>query len=115
MEIIKLTSMDHLNQVTADNANVLLIVSKNACPACDNLKRALENTALLQDALAGVVVAQAQMETVRNIVTTFGLRAAPTMIMFKDDDEVGRVTGFTAPAPLIEALHKAFNDVAQAA
>lgn len=114
METIQLTSLDHLNEVTASHANVLLIVSKNACPACDNLKRALENTALLQDALAGVTVVVAKMETVRNIVTTFGLRAAPTMILFKDDDEVSRLTGFTAPAPLIEALHKAFP-LAQAA
>jgi len=115
METIKLSSLDQLNQLTADNANVLLIVSKNACPGCENLKRALDNTALLQDALANVVVVIAQMETVRNIVTTFGLRQAPSMILFKDDEEVARLAGFMTPAPLIEAINKAFNPVAQAA
>lgn len=115
METIKLNSLDHLNEVTAAHSNVLLIVSKNACAGCDNLKRALEHSALLQAALVGVTVVQAQMETVRNIVTSFGLRMAPTMILFKDDEEVARKAGFESPDALIEALQQAFQPLAQAA
>lgn len=115
METIQLNSLDHLNDVTANHANVLLIVSRNACPGCDALAKALQNSALLQDALAGVTVAVAKIESIPTIISTFGLRQAPTMILFKDDEEVSRLTGFTAPAPLVEALHKAFTPVAQAA
>jgi thioredoxin 1 len=115
METTQLTSLDHLNQVTANNANVLLIVSRNACPGCDALTRALENNALLQDALADVTVVVAKLEKIPTIAPTFGLRQAPTMILFKEDEEVSRLSGFTVAAPLIEALQKAFNDVAQAA
>lgn len=115
METIKLSSLDHLNEVTSQNANVLLIVSKNACPACENLAKALENVDALKQALSGVTVVIAKMEEVRNIVTSFGLRSAPTMILFKDDEEVSRVVGFTHPKIVIEALEKAFTSVAQAA
>lgn len=115
MELIKFESLDHLNQVTADNSNVMVIVSRNACPQCDNLVRALQANDELRQALDGVVIGVAKLETVPTIAQTFGLRAAPSVLLFKDDEEVSRVIGFMSPAPLLKALLSAFVPVAEAA
>lgn len=115
MELIKFESLDRLNHVTADNSNVLLIISRSNCPQCDNLVRALKSNAELQAALAGVKVGIAKLEDIPTIATTFGVRAAPSMIMFKDDDEVTRLSGFMSAGPLLNALRNAYMDVAVAA
>lgn len=115
MELIKFETLDRLNHITAGNSNVLLIISRNACPQCDNLVRTLKTNAELQSALAGVVVGVAKLEDIPTIAQTFGVRAAPSMIMFKDDDEVSRLSGFMSPGPLLNALRNAYTDVAVAA
>lgn len=115
MELIEISSLDHLNEVTANNANALIIVSRNACPGCDALMRALNTNADLQSALDGVQVAVAKLEKIPTIAQTFGLRQAPSMLLFKDDEEVTRVTGFMQPAPLLAALRGTYQAVSQAA
>lgn len=111
MEITQATSLDQLNELTAAHAAVLLIVSRNACPGCVNLARALDANDELKAALADVTVVKVQLEQVPNIAQVFGLRAAPSMVLFKDDDEVSRVVGFQTPVALINALREAFSDV----
>lgn len=115
MELIKFESLDHLNTVTAENPNVMVIVSRNACPQCDSLMRALQANDDLRAALGDAVIGVAKLESIPAIASTFGLRQAPSVLLFKDDDEVSRVMGFTSPAPLLQALLNAFAPVAEAA
>jgi thioredoxin 1 len=115
MERITLNSVDQLNALTAARSNVLIIVSRSNCPGCDALERTLEHHAELRTALADTVVGIAKVEHMPNITQVFALRQAPSMILFKDDDEVARITGFQAPHPLIQALHQAFRPMAEAA
>lgn len=115
MEPIQISSLDQLNEVIAANANVLLVVSRNACPGCDALARSLETHSELQSALEGVTIAVAKVEKIPNIASIFGLRQAPSMILFKDDEDVAQVTGFQAPAPLIKAVRATYAPIAAAA
>lgn len=114
MERISLESVDQLNALTASKSNVLLVVSRNNCPGCDTLQRALDAHTELQTALDGVTVAVAKVEKMPNITQVFGLRQAPTTILFKDDDEVGRVHGFQLPT-LVELLQRFFSPLPIAA
>ncbi len=115
MEITKLTSIDALNAFTADNENALLIISRNACAGCNALDGALKTNAELQAALAGVQVAVVKLEDVPTIASTFGLRMAPSMILFREDDEVARLTGFEGASKLINAAREHFAALAAAA
>ena len=115
MELIKFESLDHLNKVTSENANALVIVSRNNCPQCDSLIRALQANDELRNALSGVTVGVAKLEAIPSIATTFGLRQAPSLLFFKDDEEVSRLAGFTSPAPLLKALLDVFAPLAEAA
>lgn len=115
MEISKLTSIDALNAFTADNTNALVIVSRNACAGCNALDGALKTNAELQAALAGVKVAVVKLEDVPTIASTFGLRMAPSMILFREDDEVARLTGFEGAGKLIAAAREHFEVLAVAA
>ncbi|WJJ55068.1 thioredoxin family protein [Xanthomonas phage RTH11] len=115
MEITKLTSIDALNAFTADNTNALVIVSRNACAGCNALDGALKTNVELQAALAGTAVALVKLEDVPDIARTFGLRMAPSMLLFKEDDEVARLLGFEGPAKLLAALRANFCELAEAA
>lgn len=116
MELTNLTSLDELNDATAANAQVLLIISRSNCPGCVALTKALETHTELQTALEGVKVLQIKLEDVPTIAQTFGVRMAPSMILFREDDEVQRVMGYTGPQPLLTALRAAFAPtLAQAA
>ena len=116
MELQQFTSVDQINEATASNENVLLIISRANCPGCDNLARALETNADLRAALEGVTVGTVKLEVVPTIAATFGVRMAPSMILFREDDEVRRIMGFTAPTELLLAARAAFGaPVAEAA
>ena len=116
MELSNLTSLDALNDATATHDKVLLIVSRNACPGCVALSKALETHAELQSALAGVKVVQIKLEAVPTIAQTFGLRVAPSMILFSNDEEVKRVLGFNGPNELLSAVRAVFApELAEAA
>ena len=116
MELQQFTSVDQINDTTAENENVLLIISRANCPGCDNLARALATNVELQTALAGVTVGVVKLETVPTIAATFGVRMAPSMILFRGDDEVKRIMGFNSPAELLNAARAAFGaPVAEAA
>ncbi len=115
MQLLELASIDHLNEVTAANAQVLLIISRNNCPGCDALKRTLDGNAQLQEALSGTVVAMAKLEDIPSLPQTFGVRQAPSMILFREDDEVARLSGFMAPQPLLKAVQEQFAPQAHAA
>lgn len=115
MEITKLESIDALNAFTAANTNALVIVSRNNCAGCNALDGALKTNAELQNALAGAQVAVVKLEDVPAIATTFGLRMAPSMILFREDDEAARLTGFEGASKLINAAREHFSDLAVAA
>ncbi|QVD49306.1 hypothetical protein LUCX_236 [Xanthomonas phage vB_XciM_LucasX] len=116
MQLLSATSVDHFNQMTSENDQVLAIFSRNNCPACDALSKALDTNAELQAALAGVTVVKVKMEEVGSAMfATFGLRMAPSMLLFKCDDEVARLAGFTAVGPLLDKLNTNFSALAQAA
>lgn len=115
MEITKLVSIDDLNAFTAANANALVIISRNACAGCNALDGALKTNAELQEVLAGAQVAVVKLEDVPAIATTFGLRMAPSMILFREDDEVARLTGFEGAGKLIAKAREHFSDLALAA
>lgn len=114
METIILHSLELLHGTLEHHSRVLLIVSRNACPGCEALAKALEHNPLLHDALVGVTVVVAKVEQVPEIAPTYKLRQAPTMILFHYGVEVTRLTGFTVPAPLIEALYRAFESIPEA-
>ena len=115
MNRINLESVDQLNALTARDSNVLIIVSQKNCPGCDALERTLETNAELRHALADVTIGIAKVESMPNVAQTFALRQAPAMLLFKDDDEVARLTGFESPHKLITALKSAFEPLAIAA
>lgn len=116
MEPMNLTSLDALNDATANNAKVLLIVSRNNCAGCVGLAQALKTNSELQSALEGVTVVQIKLEAVPTIAQTFGLRVAPSMILFSEDEEVKRILGFNGVSELLTALRTHFApELAQAA
>lgn len=117
MDIIDLTSLDRLNALTAKHPNVLIVISRNDCAGCETLDQALHANTLLKDALEDheVIIGKVKLETVPTAAAVFGLRQAPAMILFREDDEVSRLTGFEKAAPLLQALRHAFDKIVQVA
>lgn len=109
MHFLELTSIDHLNEVTTTKSQVLLIISRNNCPGCDALQRALDGNDQLRQALSGIVVALAKLEVIPALPQTFGVRQVPSMILFREDNEVFRLTGFATPQPLLKVLQEHFT------
>lgn len=103
MKEISIDSLDHLDQVVADNQFVLAKFSKDNCPACNALDLTLRN---MQDnpQYAGIVVANVKLEKIGRDEFITVARAAPTTLLYRDGDEVYRIGSFAGAAPFTRAV-----------
>ena len=103
MQTLTLTTPDEFDALLAAHELVLVDFFKNNCPGCKMLDMALKRFAASETA-EGVTLVKVQLEVVgEDFFHQHGLRQTPTLLLFRNGEEVGRLAGFNAPEK-IEAL-----------
>jgi thioredoxin 1 len=95
---ITVSSLDELDSVISGNPLVLADFGKDNCPGCSALDRTLEQ--LKGDPqYSQVTLVKAKVEQLgRQAFVDLGLKQAPSLLMYRDGDEMYRMSGFTNPA-----------------
>lgn len=107
MSLQEVSSAEELENAIDSNEQVMVVFSKEQCPACNTMGNWL-NTKFIpeQSQQRPVKVVMAKLEKIgRSVVEDFSLRTMPTTLLFNKGDEVYRVAGFQGPAPVINALN----------
>ena len=88
----------------AAHPRVLADFNKDNCPGCRMLDKSLERFAE-SDSAQGVTLLKVKMEDVgEDFFRAQGLRQTPTLMLFRQGEEVARVPGFVPPAKIDEAV-----------
>jgi thioredoxin 1 len=88
------------NKVITENELVLVDFWAEWCPPCRMLGPVLKTLSETQDE---VVIAKIDIDDVPEIAQRFSVTSIPTMILFKNGQEVARSTGFK-PLPAVQAF-----------
>lgn len=115
MSFEEIESIEQLESAIEHEDALMVVFSKEQCPACDNMSMWLDKryeTEVEMQQKSPVKVVLAKLERLgRNVVDSFGLRTVPTTLLFKGGDEVYRVAGFQGPQPVVNAIQSNFNTV----
>jgi len=95
-------------QANASGKLLLIDVGAEWCPPCKNMdKTTWVDTAVVEWVNQNAVAVQFDGDEHRHIVETFGIRAFPTIILERDDNELDRTTGGRNGVDLLRWLESA--------
>lgn len=92
MAVTRVESVDQFNEIIQNNPNVLMEFFATWCPHCQAFQPVLE-AASTQLESEGVFVAQTEIDQFSNLANDFNVESIPTIIFFKNGQEVLRSTG----------------------
>lgn len=105
MSLQEVDSMEQLEQTINQEEELMVVFSKEQCPACDTMGRWLDSQFPQQNPHPKLKVVLAKLEKIgRDAVQDFSLRTVPTTLLFRQGDEVYRVPGFNNPNSLLHAV-----------
>lgn len=106
MSLQEVDTMEQLESAIDTGEDVMVVFSKDQCPACNTMGQWLDKQFVPQEDNSKIRVVVAKLEKVgRKVVEDFGLRTMPTTLLFKGGDEVYRVPGFSGPSPIESAIN----------
>ncbi|MGJ8517912.1 thioredoxin family protein [Carnimonas bestiolae] len=103
MNTVEITSAEAFAQALKDYPTLLVDFFKDDCPGCKMLEVSLDK---VSDSAAaeGVTLGKVKLENIgEEFFFSHRLRQTPTLLLFKNGEEAGRLPGFVPPAK-IEAL-----------
>lgn len=89
-------------EVLTSSVPVLLDFTAQWCPPCKSFSPVVD--AFAEETIGAVKVGKVDIDGAPAISARFGVRAAPTVIVFKDGREVARHVGATSKSRLLSLL-----------
>ncbi len=89
---VDVTDATFREEVVEAGVTVLVDFWSNTCPPCRRLEPHLKD--LAREMAGKLKVAKVSADTNRMLPNSFGIRAVPTMILFKDGKEAARTSGY---------------------
>ena len=100
----RITTADFNGKVLSADIPVLVDFYSDTCVPCKMLSPVLSQ---LETELAGkLLICKVNVGYEQELVDKYDVQAAPTLIFFKDGEEVSRLRGMTQKAKIIEEFEK---------
>lgn len=107
MNTIEITSAESFAQALKDYPVLLVDFFKDDCPGCKMLEVSLGKFAN-SGAAEGITLGKVKLETVgEEFFFSHRLRQTPTLLLFREGEEAGRLPGFVPPAKIEELVSAA--------
>lgn len=100
-ELAELTSLGEMSESIGAESLVLVELWGTHCAPCRALRPLLEKMA---DARTDWSFHALNIDSVPDVAEHFSVRGTPTILLFKDGEEVDRTAGFVMPADLTERM-----------
>lgn len=95
---VEVTDASFPQEVVEAGVTVLVDFWSNTCPPCRRLEPHLKD--LAREMAGKVKVAKVSVDANRMLPNSFGVRAVPTLILFKEGKEAARTSGYQTLAEL---------------
>lgn len=105
MSVIAVTAENYASEVAASEKKVLLDFWAPWCGPCRGIGPVVEE--LASEYEGRVNVCKVNVDECSKVPAMFGIRAIPTLIVFKDGEVVDQVTGAVAKSYLVNMIEKA--------
>ena len=105
MAVLTITKDNFENEVLKSDVPVLVDFWASWCGPCRMLSPIVDQIA---EENPDIKVCKVNVDECARIPSLFGIRAIPTLIMFKDGEVVDQVTGAVAKSHLVGMIEKAF-------
>lgn len=106
MSEIRHINEDQFDAIISENKNVLIDFYATWCPPCKMLAPVLEK---LQDKFDNVTIVKIDVDQNENISRKFKIMSIPTLVFFKDGENVLTEMGYKDEASLTAIFNKVFN------
>lgn len=109
MQTLEAASPEDVHAAIAAHPRLLVDFHKDDCPGCRMLDMSLRKFAS-EPAAAGLVLLKVRLETVGEaLFHDLGLRQTPTLSLYRNGREAGRLAGFQPPARIAQAVAAHFG------
>lgn len=92
-------------QAQAAGKTILVDVTASWCPVCQKQRPIVQT---IEEERPALVVFEVDFDTAKDVLKRFGVQYQSTLIVFKGNQEVGRLTGETDPARIRALIAKGF-------
>lgn len=108
MAIHEIESTEQFADIVDKNPNVLMEFYASWCPHCKAFQPVLESasTKLAQE---GITVAQTEIDQFSNLADDFKVESIPTIIFFKNGQQIQRSTGERDEQAVMDFCQQAMN------
>ena len=107
-EIIHITNKN-FDEVVSTNKAVLIDFFAAWCGPCKMLTPILEQ--IVKENRVGIPIGKLDIDQCLEIAQDFGVMSVPTMILFKDGKEIGRIIGLRNKEQLVKEIKEALEAV----
>ncbi|HKM32207.1 MAG TPA: thioredoxin [Oscillospiraceae bacterium] len=104
MSVLQLKNAEFQSTISKSDKPVLVDFWAPWCGPCKMLAPILEEAA--SEVGSDAVIAKVNIDEESSLAERFGIFSIPTMIVFKDGEEVDRIVGLTSKEKILEHLSK---------
>lgn len=104
MSVLQLKNAEFQSTISKSDKPVLVDFWAPWCGPCKMLAPILEEAA--NEVGSDAVIAKVNIDEESSLAEQFGIFSIPTMIVFKDGEEVDRIVGLTSKEKILEHLSK---------
>jgi thioredoxin 1 len=104
--VITINDMHHLNQLIAENNNLVLDFFAEWCGPCKMLLPVLDD---VSNENKDIVICKVNVDNNATLATQYNVRSIPTVIYFKDGEVKDRTMGFLPKDKFLDQLNKVYK------
>ncbi len=105
-KVILIKNKEELNQIISDNENVVVDFFAEWCGPCKMLLPVLD---AVSNEVDNVIICKVNVEENSEIGRENNIRSIPTMLYYKNGDNIGVNTGYVSKSQLHQLLEGNFN------
>lgn len=102
---VKITDQN-LKEKLSSNEVVLVDVWAEWCGPCKILGPTIDDVALQYESKDGIVIGKANVDENPEVASEYGVKSIPTVIIFKDGEEVNRIVGANSKQTYVDAIEE---------
>ena len=105
-KVINIQNENHLNQLIADNNNLVLDFFADWCGPCKMLLPVLDEVSTEK---SDITICKVNVEEVTGLAQKYGVRSIPTVIYYRNGEIIDKTMGYLPKPEVLKQLDKVYT------